>query len=59
MSKDQVDRELALEKDKVIAVVIPETYIECSAVVTYIEKTLEAAIFNVPYFPTETIVLLL
>jgi hypothetical protein len=51
VSKDQVDRELALEKDKVIAVVIPEKYIECSAVVTYIEKTLEAAILTYPIFP--------
>jgi hypothetical protein len=47
----QVDRELELTKDKVMAVVLPETYIENSQVVKYIEKTLDAAILTYPIYP--------
>lgn len=47
----QIEGDWALEKDKVLAVVLPESYIESERVVSYIENDLGAEIITYPFYP--------
>lgn len=47
----QTDQEFKLEKEKILGVVIPETYIENTRVVKFIEKDLNASILTYPLYP--------
>jgi hypothetical protein len=47
----QIDKDVLLQKDNVLAVVIPEPYIENADVTEYIEVTLDAEILTYPIYP--------
>ena len=47
----QTENEFALVKDQVLAVVLPENYIENSRVVQFVEKDLNAKLLTYPLYP--------
>ena len=46
----QCDHDLVLKKSRVLAVILPESYIENESVVTFVEKELDASLITYPIF---------